>query len=78
MATVGDVVQFRARPSETPLDGSGGDGPNVVTIRIKLDLGDLLDAPEPPDRHVRAAAKAGGFWSGTIMTLTLIFIVLLW
>ena len=70
MSERSNVVNFRPRARETSYDGSGGDGTGVVTIRIKLEIGDDVSAPAP-SQAVKRSACAGGFWLGAIIGLTL-------
>jgi hypothetical protein len=59
-------------PSETSYDDGGGGGPTVVTVRIKLVLEDDTEALRASQGHTRTA-RCGGFWTGVLIALTLIF-----
>lgn len=71
--TSNNVVLFRPREPVGPSHSDGdGSGPQVVCIRITLDCGGLQDAPVQPE-PVKRTVRAGGFWTGVLVVLSLMF-----
>lgn len=69
-----NVVQFR-RPVPTGTSTTfDGEGPETIHIKITLTVDERAQEEAPPAQGQSSPVKVGGFWTGVIAALTLIFL----